>query len=57
MMKIPLVYNQFRQVLSVYNKRDREKLLLVALSQVFLAFLDLLGVALLGVVGALSVYG
>ena len=56
-MRIPPVYKQFRQILSVYNKRDREKLLLVALSQVFLAFLDLLGVALLGVIGALSVYG
>jgi ATP-binding cassette, subfamily B, bacterial PglK len=56
-MSIPPVYRQFQQVLSVYNKRDREKLFLVALSQVFLAFLDLLGVALLGVIGALSVYG
>ena len=56
-MRIPPVYNQFRQVLSVYSKRDKEKLFLVALSQVFLAFLDLLGVALLGVIGALSVYG
>ena len=56
-MRIPTVYSQFRQVLSVYNKRDRKKLFLVALSQVFLAFLDLLGVALLGVIGALSVYG
>jgi len=56
-MRIPPVYKQFQQVLSVYNKRDKEKLFLVALSQVFLAFLDLLGVALLGIIGALSVYG
>jgi ATP-binding cassette subfamily C protein len=56
-MRIPPIHKQFQQVLSVYNKRDKEKLLLVALSQVFLAFLDLLGVALLGVIGALSVYG
>jgi ABC-type multidrug transport system fused ATPase/permease subunit len=48
---------QLRQVLSVYNKKDKEKLFLVAISQIFLAFLDLLGVALLGVIGALSVYG
>lgn len=45
------------QVLSIYDKRDKEKLFLVALSQVFLAILDLIGVALLGVIGALSVYG
>jgi ABC-type multidrug transport system fused ATPase/permease subunit len=56
-MRIPPAYKQFQQVLSVYNKRDKEKLFLVALSQVFLAFLDLLGVALLGVIGAISVYG
>jgi ATP-binding cassette subfamily C protein len=56
-MRVPPVYRQFQQVLSVYDKRDKEKLFLVALSQVFLAFLDLLGVALLGVIGALSVYG
>lgn len=56
-MSISPVYRQFQKVLSVYNKRDKEKLFLVALSQVFLAFLDLLGVALLGVIGALSVYG
>lgn len=48
---------QFRKSLSVYNKRDKEKLLLVALSQVFLAILDLIGVALIGAIGALSVYG
>jgi ATP-binding cassette subfamily C protein len=56
-MRVPPVYRQFQQVLSVYDKRDKEKLFLVALSQVFLAFLDLLGVALFGVIGALSVYG
>jgi len=48
---------QLQQVLSVYNRKDKEKLLLVAISQIFLAFLDLVGVALLGVIGALSVYG
>jgi ATP-binding cassette subfamily C protein len=56
-MKNNLFFKQMSQVLSIYNKRDKEKLFLVALSQVFLAFLDLLGVALLGVIGALSVYG
>lgn len=56
-MKNNLFLKQMSQVLSIYSKRDKEKLFLVALSQVFLAFLDLLGVALLGVIGALSVYG
>jgi ATP-binding cassette, subfamily B, bacterial PglK len=48
---------KFRQALSVYSKNDKKKLILVALSQVLLALLDLLGVVLLGVIGALSVYG
>jgi ATP-binding cassette, subfamily B, bacterial PglK len=56
-MKNNLFIKQMTQVLSIYDKRDKEKLFLVALSQVFLAILDLIGVALLGVIGALSVYG
>jgi ATP-binding cassette, subfamily B, bacterial PglK len=56
-MKNNLFLKQMSQVLSIYDKRDKEKLFLVALSQVFLAILDLIGVALLGVIGALSVYG
>jgi ATP-binding cassette subfamily C protein len=56
-MKKSLFIKQMSQVLSIYDKRDKEKLFLVALSQVFLAILDLIGVALLGVIGALSVYG
>jgi ATP-binding cassette, subfamily B, bacterial PglK len=56
-MKNNLLFKQMTQVLSIYDKRDKEKLFLVALSQVFLAILDLIGVALLGIIGALSVYG
>jgi ATP-binding cassette subfamily C protein len=56
-MQTSQIWRQMGQVLSVYNKNDKKKLVLVALSQVFLALLDLLGVALLGVIGALSVYG
>jgi len=56
-MRKSSIFIQMKEVLSVYNKRDKEKLFLVALSQVFLAILDLIGVGLLGVIGALSVYG
>jgi ABC-type bacteriocin/lantibiotic exporter with double-glycine peptidase domain len=48
---------EFKKTFSVYNRTDRKKLALVAFSHVFLAILDLLGVALLGIIGALSVYG
>ena len=56
-MKNSILFKQLKEALSVYSKRDREKLFLVALSQVLLAILDLVGVALLGIIGALSVYG
>ena len=39
------------------NKRDRMVLKIVILAQVFLSVLDLVGVALIGVIGALSIYG
>jgi ABC-type multidrug transport system fused ATPase/permease subunit len=45
------------QILSIYSKRDKKYLILIALVQVALALLDLIGVMLLGVIGSLSVYG
>jgi ATP-binding cassette, subfamily B, bacterial PglK len=41
----------------ILSKRDRWVLKLVVLTQILLSVLDLLGVALIGVIGALSVYG
>ena len=43
--------------LSVLSKNDRKKILIVTCMQVFLGFLDLLGVAVIGVLGALAVNG
>ena len=44
-------------VLALFDKKDRSKLYLVTASQIFLSIFDLIGVALIGVVGAISVYG
>lgn len=41
----------------VLPRKDRSRILLVAVSQALLGFLDLLGVAIIGLVGALSVNG
>ena len=41
----------------VLNSRDRRKLGLITCIQVSLSFLDLLGVAAIGILGALSVSG
>ena len=43
--------------LKILNKRDRLKIYLVIAVQLFLAILDLLGVAIVGVLGALAVSG
>jgi ABC-type multidrug transport system fused ATPase/permease subunit len=45
------------QLLSLFNKTEQIKLLFVIVIQSILAFLDLIGVALLGVVGSLSAVG
>ena len=46
-----------RASLSLLSKRDQQKIKLVALIQIFLSFLDLLGIALSGVVASLAVSG
>lgn len=52
-MKKKLIFKCF----GVLSNKDRVKLLIVAVLQVFLNFLDLLGVAAIGLIGALSVNG
>lgn len=49
--------SQLRKVLSVLNKPERKKLAFVIIFQTALGFLDLLGVALVGVLSALTVSG
>jgi ABC-type multidrug transport system fused ATPase/permease subunit len=48
---------EIKSAFSVLEKSDRQKLSLVTLAQVLLSFLDLAGVAVIGVLGALSVSG
>lgn len=45
------------KTLKILTTRDRKKILLVTIIQISLGFLDLLGIAVFGVVGALSVSG
>ena len=49
--------SSLHEIWGLLNKRDRLVLKLVVLAQVLLSVLDLIGVALIGVIGALSVYG
>jgi len=46
-----------KKILHLFSYKDQQKLLLVTFIQVFLAALDLLGVAIIGIIGAVTVYG
>jgi ABC-type multidrug transport system fused ATPase/permease subunit len=52
-----LMNAQLITVLQILNKRDRFKILIVMLLQIFLSILDLIGVAIMGLLGALSING
>lgn len=50
-------FSVIRACITVLPRRDRIKLILISIIQITLSFLDLLGIALIGVLGALSVNG
>jgi ABC-type multidrug transport system fused ATPase/permease subunit len=43
------------RILRILSKKDKFKLILLGISQILLSFLDLLGVALIGIIGSLAV--
>jgi ABC-type multidrug transport system fused ATPase/permease subunit len=47
--------SDFFQILKLVSKADRIKLLIVSLIQIFLSFLDLIGVAFFGLIGSVTV--
>jgi ABC-type multidrug transport system fused ATPase/permease subunit len=52
-----LKFNEIKKVLLLLDKKDRFKLFLVLIINTFLAFLDLFGVALIGVTSAILIRG
>jgi len=52
-----LKFNEIKKVLLLLDKRDRFKLFLVLIINTFLAFLDLFGVALIGITSAILIRG
>ena len=52
-----LKFNEIRKVLLLLDKKDRFKLFLVLIINTFLAFLDLFGVALIGITSAILIRG
>ena len=57
MKSFVLQNSHLRQCIRLFSKHDRNKIVLVIVIQIFLGFLDLFGVALVGVLGALAVTG
>ena len=48
---------ELQKVFSIFSRKDQQKLKLATSIQIFLAVLDLLGVAIIGIIGAITVYG
>ena len=51
-----LIY-ELRNISFIFSQKDKKKLIYVALIQILLSILDLIGVALIGVIGAITIYG
>ena len=50
-------YSLFRKIIEILPKNDKKKIWLVIVLQIGLNFLDLIGIGLIGVLGALAVSG
>lgn len=55
MIRSNYLNSDYFKILQLVNKADKIKLLLVSFIQVFLSFFDLIGVALIGLIGSVSV--
>lgn len=51
-----LIY-ELRNISFIFSKKDKKKLIFVAAIQILLSILDLIGVALIGIIGAITIYG
>ena len=55
MIRSNYLNSDYFKILQLVNKADKIKLLLVSFIQIFLSFFDLIGVALIGLIGSVSV--
>ena len=55
MIRSNYLNSDYFKILQLVNKADKVKLLLVSFIQIFLSFFDLIGVALIGLIGSVSV--
>ena len=48
---------ELKNISFIFSQKDKKKLIYVAVIQILLSILDLIGVALIGVIGAITIYG
>ena len=51
------ILQSLKSLTFIFPRKDKEKLIIVSVIQIILSFLDLIGVAIMGVIGAVAVYG
>jgi ATP-binding cassette subfamily C protein len=51
------ILQSLKSLTFIFPRKDKEKLLIVSVIQIILSFFDLIGVAIMGVIGAVAVYG
>lgn len=56
-MRFDLIKTLYKRYSGLLSRRDKKKLTLILVLQIFVSFLDVIGIALIGVVGALTVTG
>ena len=55
---VPLMgFKTTRRALRIFSKTDRRKIRIITIVQIFLGILDLAGVAIIGILGALAISG
>ena len=56
-MRFELMKKLYLRYSGLLSSRDKKKLTIILVLQIFVSFLDVIGIALIGVVGALTVTG
>ena len=51
------IIQSLKSIAFIFSRRDKQKLLLVSIIQILLSILDLIAVAIMGVIGAIAIYG
>ena len=56
-MRFSRILQIYRRYVGLLSRTDRNKLFIILISQILVSFLDVIGIALIGIVGALTITG